>query len=190
MLSPSQGQKKNGEVKVKGWEIEQLTVRLRCFTNCGIGAPVARDDGGSGRRNQQGWIRNTDGQNKGDDENPALRSRFVGKEFNDGPMDGLFAGMPPLEALRSLISEAATLEDGGEEKIIEIDDAAPPPPPAAPRSPEIIEIDDAVAPAPAPRTSEGWVCRTCTRAHTSAKERPFLACAACGAIRPPEDDDE
>ena len=32
--------------------------------------------------------------NKGDDKNPLLRSRFVGKEFNDGPMDGLFAGTP------------------------------------------------------------------------------------------------
>ena len=29
-----------------------------------------------------------------------------------------------------------------------------------------------------------------TRAHTSAKERSFLACAACGATMPPEDDDE
>ena len=36
--------------------------------------------------------------NKGDDQNPLLRSRYVGKEFNDGPMDGLFAGTPPLEA--------------------------------------------------------------------------------------------
>ena len=28
--------------------------------------------------------------NKGDDENPVLRSRYIGKEFNDGPLDGLF----------------------------------------------------------------------------------------------------
>ena len=40
--------------------------------------------------------------NKGDDENPVYRSRLVGKEFNDGQVDGLFAGTPPLEALRSL----------------------------------------------------------------------------------------
>ena len=53
-----------------------------------------------------------------------MRSRFVGKEFNDGPMSGLFAGTPPLEALRALISEAATLEDGMEEKVIEIDDVS------------------------------------------------------------------
>ena len=30
--------------------------------------------------------------NKGDGQSPMLRSRYVGKEFNDGPMEGLFAG--------------------------------------------------------------------------------------------------
>ena len=33
--------------------------------------------------------------NKGDDDNPVYRSRLVGKEFNDGQMDGLFAATPP-----------------------------------------------------------------------------------------------
>ena len=33
--------------------------------------------------------------NKGDDENPNCRSRLVGKEFNNEPMEGLFAGTPP-----------------------------------------------------------------------------------------------
>ena len=47
--------------------------------------------------------------NKGDDENPMYRSRYVGKEFNDGSMDGLFAGTPPLESLRYLVHEAATV---------------------------------------------------------------------------------
>ena len=42
--------------------------------------------------------------NKGDDENPLLRSRYVGKEFNDGPMDGLFAATPPAESLRAIVS--------------------------------------------------------------------------------------
>ena len=42
--------------------------------------------------------------NKGDDANPKYRSRFVGKEFNDKTVDGLFAATPPLEALRLLIS--------------------------------------------------------------------------------------
>ena len=35
-------------------------------------------------------------QNKGDDENPNYRSRLVGKEFNNEPMEGVFAGTPPL----------------------------------------------------------------------------------------------
>ena len=36
-------------------------------------------------------------------------------------MDGLFAGTPPLEALRALIGEAATM-DTEEAKVIEVDD--------------------------------------------------------------------
>ena len=46
--------------------------------------------------------------NKGDDLNPNYRSRMVGKEFNDSVLDGLFAATPPLEALRLLLSWAAT----------------------------------------------------------------------------------
>ena len=46
--------------------------------------------------------------NKGDEENPIYRSRFVGKEFNDRELEGLFAATPPLEALRLLLSWAAT----------------------------------------------------------------------------------
>ena len=47
--------------------------------------------------------------NEGDDENRNYRSRLVGKAFNNEPMEGLFAGTPPLEALRYLIHEAATI---------------------------------------------------------------------------------
>ena len=46
--------------------------------------------------------------NKGDKERPKYRSRSVAKEFNDGEVDGLFASTPPLEALRYMISDAAT----------------------------------------------------------------------------------
>ena len=52
--------------------------------------------------------------NKGDDERRNYRSRVVAKEFNNGvdmPED-LFAGTPPLGAIRMLLSEAATVEDG------------------------------------------------------------------------------
>ena len=51
--------------------------------------------------------------NKGDADQPVYRSRLVAKEFNRGDgEDGLFAGTPPLEALKLLISEAATLDKG------------------------------------------------------------------------------
>ena len=46
--------------------------------------------------------------NKGDDDNPNYRSRMVGEEFNDREIEGLFAATPPLEALRLLLSWAAT----------------------------------------------------------------------------------
>ena len=64
--------------------------------------------------------------NKGDLENPLHRSRFVAKEFNDGAIDGLFASTPPLEALRYLISEAATIRKGakGQKKIIMLNDVS------------------------------------------------------------------
>ena len=64
--------------------------------------------------------------NKGDDEKPMYRSRIVGKEFNDGQVNGLFAGTPPLEALRYIVHEAATrrMRDKGDEKVIMINDVA------------------------------------------------------------------
>ena len=48
--------------------------------------------------------------NKGDDDNPIYRGRLVGKEFNNEQMDGLFAGTPPLEALRYLVHETRLLQ--------------------------------------------------------------------------------
>ena len=60
--------------------------------------------------------------NKGDDDNPVYRSRFVAKEFNDGTTGGLFAGTPPLEALRYLVHRAATV--GKSRRVIMINDIA------------------------------------------------------------------
>ena len=60
--------------------------------------------------------------NKGDDKNPVYRSRFVAKEFNNGEAQGLFAGTPPLEALRYLMHDAATR--GPEQKVVMINDIA------------------------------------------------------------------
>ena len=50
------------------------------------------------------WI----GINKGDSTNPNYRSRLVAREINTHKRDDLFAGTPPLEALKSILSMAAS----------------------------------------------------------------------------------
>ena len=64
--------------------------------------------------------------NKGDEDAPNYRSRLVAKEFNDGAGEGLFASTPPQEALRFLISEAATVRgrEDWEDKVIMVNDVA------------------------------------------------------------------
>ena len=64
--------------------------------------------------------------NKGDVERPKYRSRLVAKEFNTGAAEGLFAATPPLEAMRLLLSVAATVEPGGdaEECVVMINDVS------------------------------------------------------------------
>ena len=47
--------------------------------------------------------------NKGDDERPNYRSRFVAKEYNGGEESSLFDSTPPLEAVRMIVSQAATV---------------------------------------------------------------------------------
>ena len=46
--------------------------------------------------------------NKGDRYNVNVRSRLVAKEFNNKKCDDLFAGTPPVEAMRAIISTAAS----------------------------------------------------------------------------------
>ncbi len=46
--------------------------------------------------------------NKGDATKPVIRSRFVVKEIATYKSDDFFAATPPLEALRLLLSLAAT----------------------------------------------------------------------------------
>ena len=62
--------------------------------------------------------------NKGDEESPDYRSRLVGKEFNVGSDPALYAATPPLEALRLIVSLAATTgmglgEDEGHDQLCE-----------------------------------------------------------------------
>ena len=52
--------------------------------------------------------------NKGDVEQPIHRSRLVAQEYNVCKEEGLFASTPPLEALKALVSDAATTNDGGD----------------------------------------------------------------------------
>ena len=64
--------------------------------------------------------------NKGDQTNPNYRSRFVAREYTNGKCgDGnWFAATPPLEALKLLISDAATRRPGHKKKAIMINDVA------------------------------------------------------------------
>jgi hypothetical protein len=50
--------------------------------------------------------------NKGDDENPEIRSRLVARQIRGCNEDPMFAPTPPLEALRTVLSYAATDIDG------------------------------------------------------------------------------
>ena len=51
--------------------------------------------------------------NKGDDKNRNYRSRWVAKQFKTNNDFELFAATPPLDALRYVISTAASMKDGG-----------------------------------------------------------------------------
>ena len=61
--------------------------------------------------------------NKGDSERPNVRCRYVAKDIAYKKSDDYFAAMPPLEALRMLLSFAATgrKEGGGGRKVLVID---------------------------------------------------------------------
>jgi hypothetical protein len=60
--------------------------------------------------------------NKGDSVNVDCRSRLVGREFNVGRDDALYAATPPLEALRIIISEAATIAGGDQRRELMVND--------------------------------------------------------------------
>ena len=49
--------------------------------------------------------------NEGTAQAPNVRSRWVAKEYNDGPCAGLYAATTPLEGVKLVISEAAVSED-------------------------------------------------------------------------------
>ena len=65
--------------------------------------------------------------NKGTAQDPCYRSRLVAKEFNTGAEEGLFAATPPLEAVRLLLSDVATVRQGSHSRsarVVMINDVA------------------------------------------------------------------
>ena len=64
--------------------------------------------------------------NKGDRFNPNMRSRFVAKEFNNGKSGDAawFAATPPLEALKLILSDAATIREGRTRRCMMMNDIA------------------------------------------------------------------
>ena len=62
--------------------------------------------------------------NKGDMDNPKIRCRLVGKDIRTGLDESLFACTPPLEALRLIVSRAATVGPGEEKNEILINDVS------------------------------------------------------------------
>ena len=64
------------------------------------------------KRKRESWMKVIDTRwldvNKGDEDHPNYRARLVGREIKKDRRDDLFAGTPPLESLRMLISICAS----------------------------------------------------------------------------------
>ena len=75
--------------------------------------PIAEAWRSSGKGPIRGkWV----DHNKGDSDQPVIRSRYVACEVNTYKDDSLFAATPPLEALRFLLSRTATRSKGSPHK--------------------------------------------------------------------------
>ena len=57
-------------------------------------------------------------------DHPNIRCRLVGKEFRTSPDDALYACTPPLEALRLIMSRAATMGEDARARNIMINDVS------------------------------------------------------------------
>ena len=82
--------------------------------------PIAESWSVTGKAPLQGkWV----DVNKGDLERPVVRSRYVAKEFANTKSDDFFSPTPPLEALRLLLSHAASGRSSstGGRKILVVD---------------------------------------------------------------------
>ena len=81
-------------------EVEYLT-RMKAYD---VVSRKAMKTSGKGKLIKGRWL----DVNKGDSTSPDIRSRYVGKEFATGVDASLYAGTPPLEALKILIGHAAS----------------------------------------------------------------------------------
>jgi hypothetical protein len=84
-------------------EVEYLT-RMKVYD---VVSRKAMKESGKGKLIKGRWL----DVNKGDSVSPDIRSRYVGKEFATGVDASLYAGTPPLEALKILIGQAASHKD-------------------------------------------------------------------------------
>ena len=93
-------------------------VEMEYFRNMGVYEVVPRSEiaDSGGKLIDTRWI----DTNKMDELNPEYRSRLVGREYNDGKDDTLYASTPPLEALRLIVSWAATVKGSKKEHCHEL----------------------------------------------------------------------
>ena len=77
---------------------------LDFFRKMGVYRKVPRWEANGKKIIKTRWI----DVNKGDESNPDLRSRLVGKEYADSVDPSLYAATPPVEAMRMILSAAAT----------------------------------------------------------------------------------
>ena len=80
---------------IRGHAVHERVLRAACWEETGK-API-----------NTGWA----DTNKGTEQDPLVRSRWVAKEYNTGPRPDLFAGTAPLEGVNMVISEAASATD-------------------------------------------------------------------------------
>jgi hypothetical protein len=101
---------------------EGRAVEMKFFSDMGVYEIVPRSE----QRETGGKVIGTKwiDVNKGDADNPRIRCRLVGKEFRTGPDDALYASTPPLEALRIILSRAATTYDGSTKREIMVNDVS------------------------------------------------------------------
>ena len=97
---------------------EARKLEIECIRKMGVWTKVHKSVAAGKKVIRLRWL----DVNKMDAGNPMIRSRIVAKEYNDGIDPNMFASTPPIEALRYLLSKAAT--KGPEQKHIMLNDVS------------------------------------------------------------------